>query len=183
MEVRRAPARNSLERMTDIDPEIRDPEAPHPENTDPGIPHPGQTGSIEVPPESALVKAAAKRAGLTVAQLADATGLSVGAINIALTGVRYRAGGARSAVPTDRTLARLAPALGIQADTLRAYGRHGAAELLGDAPEPARSATDSDAGIREAWAATAARAALADQILAVFSTDELRAEIARRSSR
>ena len=146
-------------------------------------PHHEHTGSIEIPPESALLKAAAKRAGLTVAQLADASGLSAGAINIALTGIRYRSGGARSAVPTDRTLALLAAALGIQADTLRAYGRHEAAELLGDAPKPAIPEETSDAGVREAQAATAARAALADQILAMFSTDELRAEIARRASR
>ena len=48
--MRASSARNSLERMTDA-------ETPHHEGT----------GSIEIPPESALLKAAAKRAGFTVA--------------------------------------------------------------------------------------------------------------------
>lgn len=133
---------------------------------------------FETATESLLLKASYKKSGLTVADLAAATGLSVGAISIALSGVRYRDGGAKAAVPSDRTLVRLSSVLRIDPEVWRQIGRDRAAELLAEAIEAGDIANaPADA---EAVAAAAGRAALARQVLAAFSSDELRAELARR---
>lgn len=134
---------------------------------------------IDVPAECVMLKAAYKKSGLTVADLAAATGLSVGTIHIALSGIRYRDGKAKAAVPPDRTLVKLSSVLGIHPDVLRAYDRQRAAELLAEASaDEAPTAFQSD---QEAQASVAGRAALARQVLAAFSTAELQAEIERRS--
>ncbi|PFG69116.1 hypothetical protein B0O41_3967 [Propionibacteriaceae bacterium ES.041] len=133
---------------------------------------------IDVPAESMMLKAAYRKSGLTVADLAAATGLSVGTIHIALNGIRYRDGKGKAAVPPDRTLVKLSSVLGIHPDALRAYDRSRAAELLAEASaeEPAAEfRTD-----QEAQASVAGRAALARQVLAAFSTAELQAEVERR---
>ncbi len=133
---------------------------------------------FEIPRESVLLKAAYRKAGLTVADLAAATGLSVGTVSIALNGVRYREGQGRPAVPPDRTLVRLSSVLGIHPDVLRAHDRARAAELLAEAiAEGQRPAVSSEVN---AQAAVAARAVLVRQVLAVFSTDELHSELERR---
>ncbi|SEB55008.1 hypothetical protein SAMN04489806_1071 [Paramicrobacterium humi] len=135
----------------------------------------GGERSVNPPAESLLLNAAYKKSGLTAADLAAATGISVGAIRIALSGLRYRDGQPKATVPPDQTLARLASALGIVPSVLQSIGRERAAELLGEAKSTA-IAPDLDA-----TAAIAAREALTRQVLAVFSTDELRAEINRRT--
>lgn len=137
-----------------------------------------ETPDLDLPPESAMLKAAYKKSGLTVADLAAATGLSVATIHIALSGVRYRDGKGKAAVPPDRTLVKLSSVLGVHPDALRAYDRPRAAELLAEA-----SAEEPAAEFRtdlEAQASVAGRAALARQVLAAFSTAELQAEIERR---
>lgn len=136
------------------------------------------THEIVIPPESAMLKTAYRKSGLTVADLAAATGLSVPTLHIAMGGVRYRDGKAKAAIPPDNTMVKLASVLRIHPDALRAHGRERAADLLAEA-------TDNDGTIAvpsdlDAQAAVAGRQALAKQILAVFSTEELRAEIARR---
>ena len=136
---------------------------------------------IEIPAESVMLKADYKKSGLTVADLASATGLSVGTIHIALSGIRYRDGKGKAAVPPDRTLVKLASVLLIDSEALRAYERDRAAELLEEAGvETSQTEFSSDL---EAQAAVAGRAALTRQILAAFSTEELRAEINRRERR
>lgn len=125
-----------------------------------------------------MLKAAYRKSGLTVADLASATGLSAGTIYIALSGIRYRDGEGRPAVPPDRTLVKLASVLRIHPEALRAYERDRAAELLEEASSETQEARFSSD--LEAQAAVVGRAALARQVLAAFSTDELRAEIARR---
>jgi hypothetical protein len=78
-------------------------------------------------------------------------------------------------VPPDLTLIRLASALGIAPAVLSSIGRERAAELLTEAKSTA-VAPDLDT-----TSAIAARDSLTRQVLAVFSTDDLRAEIARRT--
>lgn len=140
--------------------------------------NPPSVHDVEIPPESLAFKLVYQRSGLTVADLAAATDLSVGTIHVALSGVRYRGSDARVAVPSDRTLVRLASALGLAPSFLRNLDRDRAADLLAEAGEA--GAKPSFAADEEAQAAVAARSALTRQILAVFSTEELRAELLRR---
>jgi len=132
----------------------------------------------QIPAECRAIKLVHQRSGLTVADLAAATGLSVGTIHVALSGVRYRGSEAKITAPSDRTLVRLASALGLKPGFLRDVDRGRAADLLAEADE---------VGVRpvfaveqDAQAAVAARSALTRQILAVFSTEELRTELERR---
>ncbi|TFD23818.1 hypothetical protein [Cryobacterium sp. TMT2-23] len=138
-------------------------------------PSPSDDSGVQAPAESLILNATYKKSGLTAADLAAATGLSVGAIRIALSGIRYRSGEPKATVPPDQTLVRLASALGIGPAVLSGLGRDRAAELLTGAKSTS-AAPDLDT-----QAAIAAREALTRQVLAVFSTDELRAEIARRT--
>lgn len=101
--------------------------------------------------------------------------------HIALTGVRYRDGKGKAAVPPDRTLVKLASVLRITPDALRAYDRPRAAELLEEAVTADDATATAFASDLEAQAAVAGRAALARQVLAAFSTAELQAEIDRRT--
>lgn len=135
-----------------------------------------------VPPaESTILKALYRKSGLTVADLSAATGLSVATLHIALNGIRYRSDGPRVAEPSDITLVKLGSVLGLDPAILRAAGRDRAADLLAEAistnPRPALPAE------QEAIIGAAARTALAIQVLAAFSTDELTAEIRRRQKR
>lgn len=132
------------------------------------------------PPESAMLKAAYRDSGLTVADLASATGLSVGTVHIALNGIRYRDGKAKVAIPPDRTLVKLASALRIRPEVLRVHDRARAADLLIEAGRVEAGQQVSFASEREARAAVAGRSVLAQQVLAVFSDEELRAELDRR---
>lgn len=127
-----------------------------------------------------MLKAAYRKSGLTVADLAAATGLSVATIHIAMKGIRYRDGKAKAAVPPDRTLVKLASVLRIHPDALRASDRGRAADLLAEASGADDEPAATFASDLEAQAAVAGRAALARQVLAVFSTEELRAELERR---
>lgn len=134
----------------------------------------------DVPAESKMLKAAYRDSGLTVADLASASGLSVGTVHIALNGIRYRDGKARVAIPPDRTLVKLASALRIHPDVLRVHDRARAADLLVEASRVGAGEEVSFASEREAQAAVAGRSVLARQILAAFSDEELRAELERR---
>lgn len=114
-----------------------------------------------------------RTSGLTAADLAAASGLSTSAVRIALAGLRYRQGEPRVTAPTDQTLAKLASALGISSQTLAAVGRGRAASMLDEAETTPPADLDTSAAI-------AGRLSLARQILAQFSTEELRAELERR---
>ncbi|MDE0546263.1 helix-turn-helix transcriptional regulator [Microbacterium sp. C7(2022)] len=132
-----------------------------------------------VPPaESSMLRDAYKKSGLTVADLASATGLSVGTVNIALSGIRYRDGRAKVAVPADRTLVKLASVLRIHPEVLRAHDRQRASELLAEASEA--SAVSPIPSDLNAQAVVTGRSALARQVLALFAAEELRAELERR---
>lgn len=122
---------------------------------------------LELPAESVLLKAAYRTSGLTVADLASATGMSTGAVTIALDGFRYRSGEPRRAVPPDHAVVRLALALHITPADVRAAGRDRAADLMTEALGEHELPAD-------------APASLAQRVLAAFSTEELRAELARR---
>jgi len=90
---------------------------------------------LETPAESVLLKAAYKKSGLRIADLAEAADLSMGTITntITLSGVRYRDGRPHVAIPPDRTLVKLAAVLGIRSNDLRDVGRDRAADLLDEA--------------------------------------------------
>lgn len=134
---------------------------------------------VAIPPECRAIKSVHQKSGLTVADLAAATDLSVGTIHVALSGVRYRGSEAKVTAPSDRTLVRLASALGLTPQFLRQVDRDRAADLLAEADDI--EARPSFPGEQEAQAAVAARSALTRQILAVFSTEELRVELDRRN--
>lgn len=127
-----------------------------------------------------MLKAAYRNSGLTVADLASATGLSVAAVHIAMNGIRYREGKGRVAIPPDRTLVKLASALRIHPDVLRVHDRARAADLLVEASRVGAGQEVSFASEQEAQAAVAGRSVLARQVLAAFSDEELRAELDRR---
>lgn len=139
-----------------------------------------QARDFDPPPESAVLKAAHKKSGLTIADLAAATGMAVGTVHIALNGMRYRDGKAKVAVPPDRTLVKLSSVLHVQPTTLRALGRGRAADLLEEASLAGSEPTATFASELEAQAAVVGRAALARQVLSAFSVEELRAELERR---
>jgi transcriptional regulator with XRE-family HTH domain len=144
----------------------------------PTSPHQPPADELVPPAESSLLRAAYKKSGLTVADLASATGLSVGTVNIALSGIRYRDGKAKIAIPADRTLVKLASVLRIHPEILRAHDRRRAAELLAEASEA--SSVTPIASDLDAQAVAAGRSALARQVLALFAAEELRAELERR---
>lgn len=125
--------------------------------------------NFEIPAESAILKTAYRKSGLTVADLAAATSLSVATVNNALNGIRYRDGKARAAAPPDATLVKLAFVLHIRPDELRARDRVRAADLL-----------EQERGVNDAPLISAGTQSLAQRVLAAFSTDELQAEIERR---
>lgn len=131
--------------------------------------------TLTIPPESTMLRNAYKKSGLTVADLSSATGLSTATIQNALSGIRYRDRTARATPPPDRTLVKLASVLHVQPDALRANGRERAADVLEAAPQP--DALPSDVA---AQAVATGRQGLARQVLSVFSTEELRAEVSRR---
>lgn len=141
-----------------------------------------QHPDIEVPPESALLRATYKQSGIKVADLATASGLSVSGIHIALNGFRYREGVARAAVPPDRTLVKLGAVLGIEPAALREAGRDRAAELLAEVGESDESLPTTFSSDGEAKAHAAGRVGLSRQVLAAFSSEELRAELLRRTA-
>lgn len=135
---------------------------------------------LQVPPESTLLRTTYKQSGIKVADLAGASGLSVSAIHIALNGFRYRDGVAKVAVPPDRTLVKLGSVLGVEPAALREAGRERAAELLDEVGESDQSLPTTFSSDAEAKAHAVGRTALARQVLAAFSLEELRAEISRR---
>lgn len=149
-----------------IPPEVRNLMAKNREDADAGI---------DPPPESALLSGAYKRSKLTAADLSAATGISVSAVRIALNGIRYREGQPRPVSPPDQTLAKLASVLGLGADELKAIGRETASELITEAKATPPKDLDTPAAI-------AGRNVLASQVLGLFSTAELQAELDRRGS-
>lgn len=128
------------------------------------------------PVESELLDAQYRKSGLTVAELAKSTGISVGAIRIALAGTRYKDGKLRRVVPPDHTVAKLAAVLRISPETLQGIGRSRAAAILAEA-EGLTASTKPDLN---SVAAIAGRRSIVEQMLAIFSTEELRAELERR---
>ena len=132
--------------------------------------------------ESTLLDTVIKNSGVSVEKIATATDLNVGVIRIAAAGFRYRPNAAKNfTAPSDKTLIRLASVLAIQPDELRACGRTRAALLLKDAQRVSGfvEAPDFDADDR---VFIAGRQILLGQIFAVFSTQELQAEIDRRAA-
>jgi transcriptional regulator with XRE-family HTH domain len=129
---------------------------------------------VQPPAEAMLLNRAYKKSGLTAGDLAVATGLSIPTVRQALTGLRYYKGQPKAMTPTDKKLALLGSALGIPPEALADLGRHRAAALISEGEY------DSTVPMTDATVTIAARALLARQILAVFSVDELRAEVARR---
>ena len=127
---------------------------------------------LPLPAESVELNRAYKRSGLTAADLAAATGLSVGAVRIALSGIRYYKGEAKPTAPPDETLAKLASVLGLPPKVLVVLKRGRAAAIMGE--------VETAPVDLEAPAAIAGRLALAKQVLGVFTTDELEAEVNRR---
>ena len=139
-----------------------------------------QTPDLHIPPESALLRMTYKKSGIKVADLAAASGLSVSSIHIALNGFRYRDGVAKVAVPPDRTLVKLGSVLGVEPAALREAGRERAAEMLDEISESDQSLPTTFGSDAEAQAHASGRAALARQVLAALSLEELRAEVERR---
>lgn len=130
------------------------------------------------PIESKLLDKQYRASGLSAPKLAEATGLSISAVRIALAGFRYRDGQAHRVVPPDSTLAKLAAVLGLSPQTLEGVGRERAAQLLAEMQtEHAIANPDLDS-----VAAIAGRQTLVRDMLKLFSTNELRAELERRES-
>lgn len=138
---------------------------------DPRLPELKKKG-VSIPAESAALDQAYKRSGMTAADLAAATGISVGAVRIALSGIRYYRGEAKTTPPPDETLAKLAVALGLPPKLFESINRVRAAALM---QEVKTAPVDL-----EAPAAIGGRLALAKQVLGVFTTNELEEEVRRR---
>lgn len=128
------------------------------------------------PVESELLDAQYRKSGLTVADLSKATGVSVGSVRVALSGIRYREGEPQQVIPPDQTLAKLAAVLGISTETLIGVGRSRAAAILAEGQGTTQSAEPD----MTSAAAIAGRRSVVGEMLRVFSTEELRAELARR---
>lgn len=135
---------------------------------------------LSIPPESALLRAAYERSGLSVGSMAKATGMSTTAIQIAMNGYRYRDGKATVTMPPDSTVVKMASVLRVAPAALHEAGRGRAAELLDEAVSSVLKTTTSTD--QSAMAMSAGRQALAHQVLAAFSTEELRVEVQRRDT-
>lgn len=127
-----------------------------------------------------MLRAEYKRSGLTIAEVAKVSGVSTPSVHVAVNGFRYYDRQKVVTVPPSKTLVKLAAALSIDAAKLRAVGREDAAQLLEETPTyqlptPATALADVEA-------AASARQTVIRQVLGVFSTDELLAEIERRQS-
>lgn len=125
-----------------------------------------------------MLRAEYKRSGLTIAEVAKVSGVSTPSVHVAVNGFRYYDRQKVVTVPPSKTLVKLAAALSIDAAKLRAVGREDAAQLLEETPTyqlptPATALADVEA-------ATSARQTVIRQVLGVFSTDELLAEVSRR---
>lgn len=130
-----------------------------------------------------MLKTAYRKSGLTAADLATATGLGVATVHIAMNGFRHRNGEARVAIPPDRTLVRLAAVLRIHPDVLRAHDRGRAADLLAEAGSAQREGHELPVTLPSdisTQSSAVGRQGLVRQILAAFSTEELRCELERR---
>ncbi|MGO1971616.1 MAG: helix-turn-helix domain-containing protein [Propionibacteriaceae bacterium] len=141
-------------------------------------PPPSESEQDLQPVESELLDAQYRKSGLTVADLAKSTGISVGAIRIALSGVRYRDGQPRRVVPPDQTVAKLAAVLGLSPKALTGIGRSRAAAILAEG----QGSTVSAEPDLNSVAAIAGRQSVVRQMLAIVSTEELRAELDRRTA-
>ncbi|MDF1477736.1 hypothetical protein PYV02_01410 [Leifsonia sp. H3M29-4] len=145
-----------------------------------------KTQALEVSAESRLLRQRYEQSGLTIAELAAATDLSEATVTVAVAGFRYRDGQPIVVAPTDRTLVQLAPALRIGPEQLRAVDRVRAAELLEaaavDIEGLALESSNLISASIAAQAAASARRSLMRSVLAVFSTDDLRDEIALREN-
>ncbi|MUN53919.1 hypothetical protein GMA10_01525 [Kocuria koreensis] len=150
----------------------------------PSTPDPStnEAPDLDVPAESVLLRTIYKQSGVKVADIAKASGLSVSAIHIAFNGFRYRDGVAKVAVPPDRTLVKLGAVLGVEPAALREVGRDRAAELLAEVGESDETLSATFGSDAEAKAHAAGRVGLARQVLAAFSSEELRAELMRRTA-
>ncbi|MGO2061425.1 MAG: hypothetical protein ACTH2M_00185 [Microbacteriaceae bacterium] len=136
---------------------------------------------LVVPPESKLLRAAYESSGLAVSAMAEATGISKPSIHIAMNGFRYKQGQPVAVSPPDKTLVKLASLLRVQPAALREAGRERAAQLLEEIPtdqRPTTVAADIDSRSR-----AEGRRVVTQQVLGVFSTEELRAEIQRREAK
>lgn len=143
---------------------------------------PLDTSHLSIPPESTMLRVAYESSGLVVAAIARASDVSAAAIHIAMNGFRYRKGVPTVVSPPDKTLVKLAAVLRIEPDALRKVGRDHAAKLLEEIPaEELPTAEDPD--LLESVSMPPGRQILARQVLGVFSTAELRAEVERRETK
>lgn len=143
---------------------------------------PVDTSHLQIPPESALLRMAYETSGLIVSAMSRATGISTAAIHIAMNGYRYRDGVPTVVSPPDKTLVKLAAVLQIEPEMLAKAGREHAAKLLSEIPAD-QLPTAEDPEQVESVSMPSGRTVLARQVLGVFSTDELRAEIQRREAK
>lgn len=115
--------------------------------------------------------------------MSRATGISTTAIQIAMSGFRYGKRVPSVVPPPDKTLVKLAAVLQIEPEALRKVSRDHAAKLLGEIPaDELLSAEDAEQPL-ESVSMPPGRQILARQVLGVFSTDELRAEVERREAK
>lgn len=136
---------------------------------------------LSIPPESTLLRTAYERSGLAVPATAEATDISKASIHIAMNGFRYRKGEPVVVSPPDKTVVKLASLLRVEPQAIRDAGRERAAQLLEEIPSDQRpTSTLSDYG---AQSQSTGRQILARQMLGVFPTEELRAEIERREAK
>lgn len=126
----------------------------------------GGKSDIEIPLESQALHHAFKKSNLTAADLAAASGMSVGAVRVALSGLRYRKGVPEAVVPPDHTLAKLASLLGVPDTLLSAVGRERAGTLMVKSRELPQADLDAAAVI-------AGRSAVVGQVLEAFSIYEV----------
>lgn len=144
---------------------------------------PLDTSHLQIPPESKLLRAAYEESGVIVSSLSRATDISTPAIYIAVNGFRYRKGVPTVVSPPDKTLVKLAAVLRIEPEALRNVGRDHAAKLLEEIPADELPTAEDSENLLESVAMPPGRQILARQVLGVFSTDELRAEIERREAK
>lgn len=136
------------------------------------------TSHLQIPPESALLRAEYESSGLTIADLTKATSISAPAVRVAVNGFRYYEQQRTAVVPPTGTVVKLAAALGIDATMLRAVGRDDAAAALVETPAYQLPTPATRVAADEA--ATVARQVVLKQVLAAFSSKELLSEVDRR---
>lgn len=135
---------------------------------------------VEPSPISRVLSNARRRAGLTIPQVSERTGIPVPTLNVVFAGRRRRGVRQVQVVPKSQLVTRIAAVVGATSDELREVGYGESARMLEESPPIEEFETHTDDRVTQALV-SARRKILAD-MLRTFTDDDLREELERRAA-